>query len=74
MTTTTSARAGTSLGSGEKSSSSQLIAKPNVETTSPLTMNGSARPRKSAGRFAGVARIGESVWYWRSFAIPIVIP
>jgi hypothetical protein len=44
VTTTTSASAGTSPGAGEKSSSSQLIAKPKVETTRPLTMNGSARP------------------------------
>ena len=37
-------------------------------------MNGSARPRKIASRFAGVASSGESVPYCRSFAIPIVIP
>ena len=36
-------------------------AKPNAETTRPFTITGSARPRKSAIRFAGVASSGESV-------------
>ena len=40
----------------------------------PLATNGRARPVKIASRFAGVARSGWSVPYWRSFAIPIVIP
>ena len=40
----------------------------------PFAMNGSARPEKIASRFAGVASSGWSVPYWRSFAMPIVIP
>ena len=49
-------------------------AKPKAETTSPLAMNGRARPEKIASRFAGVASSGCSVPYWRSLAMPIVIP
>ena len=57
-----------------KSRNSQATAKPNAETTRPLTMNGRARPVKIASRLAGVASRGWSVPYCRSFAIPIVIP
>ena len=57
---------------GSKSSSSQPIRKPQAETSSPLAITGSDRPMNIAKRFAGVASRGESVWYWRSFAIVIV--
>ena len=40
--------------------------RPNADTKTPLTMFGSARPRKSAARFAGVARIEPSVCVQRS--------
>ena len=57
---------------GSKSSRSQPIRKPHAETSTPLAITGSDRPMKIAKRFAGVASRGESVWYWRSFAIAIV--
>ncbi len=74
MTVTTKASAGSTDGSGLKSSSAQADRKPKVETASPLTMNGSPRPAKTASRFAGVASSGESVPNCRSLAIPITIP
>ncbi|MDX6479206.1 MAG: hypothetical protein QOG29_1793 [Gaiellaceae bacterium] len=74
VTTRTSANGGTCDQPRWKSSSSSPTPKPNAETSSPLAIWGSARPRKSASRFAGVASSGESVWKFRSFAIPIVIP
>ena len=74
MTITATASAGTLPSAGRKSSRSHETAKPNADTNSPLTTNGSARPEKIASRFAGVASSGCSVPYCRSFAIPIVIP
>ena len=61
LTTTMSAIPGICEALSEKSSSSQPTAKPNADTMIPFAMFGSARPRKSAIRFAGVARIDASV-------------
>ena len=44
------------------------------ETMSPLRTFGSARPRKTARRFAGVASSGESVCVWRSPPIVSAMP
>ena len=74
VTTTISAITGTSLAVNEKSSSSQPTAKPTVETITPFARFGSARPRNSASRFAGVTRIDESVCVQRSPPIVIAIP
>ena len=73
-TTTISAIIGIEPAANEKSSSSQPTTKPTVETMTPFAMFGSARPRKSASRFAGVTRIDESVCVQRSPPIVIAIP
>ena len=73
-TTTISAITGIGRPRNETSSSSQPTTKPTVETMTPFAMFGSARPRKSASRFAGVTRIDESVCVQRSPPIVIAIP
>ena len=45
----------------------------NSETTNPLTMTGSARPRNSGTRGAGVARMMPSVSWRRSSAMVLPI-
>ena len=61
VTTTMSAITGISAAVSEKSSRSQPKMNPTVETMTPFARFGSARPRKSASRFAGVTRIDDSV-------------
>jgi hypothetical protein len=74
LTATIRASTGMLESGGSKSSSSQPHTKPNADTKMPFAMNGSARPRMSATRFAGVARSAESVCVQRSPPIPIAIP
>ena len=73
LTTTIAIRAGIDDAGGRKPSSTAPTAKPNADTSSPFASTGTARPRKIASRFAGVASSGESVAIQRSFAIVIVI-
>ena len=55
-------------------SSSAPPMKPVDAVTAALTSTGSARPRKSAARFAGVANTAESVCVQRSPSIANPIP
>ena len=73
-TSTQAARPGSEESGGSKSRKAQPTRKPKVETIRPLTKFGSARPMKSANRFAGVASSGDSVCVQRSPPIVNAIP
>ena len=74
LATTTTASAGICPAGRSKSSSSAPTANANAEVMIPFAISGSARPRKSGSRFAGVARSGDSVCVHRSPPIVIAIP
>jgi hypothetical protein len=74
LTATTTASAGISLRVSSKSSNSQPTKKAKADVMIPLAISGSARPRKSGSRFAGVASSCESVCVHRSPPTVIAIP